>query len=125
MAIAAANLNDLVVDVLDTRWFVDSDLTAEYSIAETQLTLAIISKSVQLSSLCDDSGVQIAAFDARNWVRGVELEQLRSKELRGNTGADSTLALLVTAPCEYLVLIRVHYSVIRATCNLSYRHTLL
>ena len=85
MTVTAADLNDFVEDFLDTRWFFDCNLAAEHSIAETQLTLAIVSKSIQLPSLGDNSGVQVAALDARNWVRGIELELLRAIELRSDT----------------------------------------
>jgi len=46
MAIAAADLQDFIEDILDPRWLFHYELTAENSVTKTQLALAIVAKGV-------------------------------------------------------------------------------
>ena len=63
MAVAAAHPSDFVVDVLDASRFANKDLSAEDSVTQTQLSLAIVTKSVELSSLGYEGRDQVAALN--------------------------------------------------------------
>ena len=63
VAVAAAHSRDFVVDVLDASRFANKDLSAEDSVSQTQLPLAIVTKGVELSSLGYECRDQVAALD--------------------------------------------------------------
>ena len=54
MPVAAAHLHDLIVNVLHSGRLVNNNLAAEDAVAQTQLPLAVVSKSVQLAGLGHD-----------------------------------------------------------------------
>ena len=57
MPVAAAHLHDLIVNVLHSGRLVNDNLASEDAVAQTQLPLAVVSESVELTSLCHDGGV--------------------------------------------------------------------
>ena len=79
VAIAKANLDDIVEDFLDSGWLVDDELIFKDAVSETKLALAIVSESVKLARPGDQGRAVIATFDVCNRVRSLEIELLRAK----------------------------------------------
>ena len=53
VSMATADLHDRVKHILHSCWLLNDQLAAEYSVAQAELTLAIIAESVKLACACE------------------------------------------------------------------------
>ena len=110
--------NTIVHDILNSCWFLHSELRFEYPVAKTQLPLTIVTKGVQLASRGDQSWVQVTGLDLWDWVWGLEIQELGIEEGAGRVGVLATLALGISAPSVNTACVCEDQSVVRATRDL-------